>query len=618
VCGISGVIQYRGGPRVEAREVLASRDAMRHRGPDGEGLWLSADGRVGFGHRRLAIVDLSPLGIQPMATPDGSLHVVYNGEIYNYPQLRSELGALGHRFVSTSDTEVLLHAYRQWGLDMLERLRGMYAFALHDAARGETLLARDPLGIKPLYLADDGKRLVFASEVRAVRAIAGDGGIDPEGLATYLLWGSIAAPRTLYQRIRALPPGSWLRVGAQGVEEPRAFFRLEDEIGRAEPMAAEEAARLLQEALVDSARHHLMADVPVGSFLSGGVDSSALLGLLSEVHDAPICTVNRAVDVPDLDESRLAKAAAQLYGAEHHEVPIRIEEIRDRVPDALRALDQPTIDGVNTYFVSEAAAKAGLKVAVSGVGGDELFGGYPSFERVPRIQRYHARLRAIPGVGAALAPAARLLETRIPRSRTGSKLALALAFGGDDAGAYYTERGLFSPNEVRQLLAPGLAEAVDACDPRAELRRRIDLDRLPPEERVGALEICQYLQAQLLRDTDAVSMAHSLEVRTPLVDRDLLRIAARVPAALRREGPAKLRLREAPQLPLPPMLWQRRKQGFTLPIERWLQERTLPVKLPEHPALRPEAVRAVHRDFERGRLHWSRLWALVVLESFFR
>jgi asparagine synthase (glutamine-hydrolysing) len=480
MCGVAGILQYRDGPRVEEREILSVRDAQRHRGPDGEGLWLSADGRIGLGHRRLAIVDLSPLGSQPMATPDQRLRVVYNGEIYNYAKLRSELEGLGHRFVSASDTEVLLHGYRQWGLGLLDHLRGMFAFALHDAERRETLLARDPLGIKPLYLADDGARLVFASEVRAIRRVVDAGELDPEGLATYLLWGSIAPPRTLHRRIRALPPGSWLRVGPRGIEGPQPYYRLEDELGHPESMTPEEAAEGLREALVDSARHHMMADVPVGSFLSGGVDSSALVGLLAEVHDAPICTVNLGFDVPGLDESRLAREAARLYGAEHHEVPIRIEQIRDRMPDAVRALDQPSIDGPNTYFVSEAAVKVGLKVAVSGVGGDELFGGYTSFSRIPRILHTHARLSGMPGFGSALAPLGRGLEAWLPRTRR-DRSSRALEFGGRCRGVL--RRAWSLPAEARQLLAPEIASAVDACEPRAELRKRVDLDGLPADER---------------------------------------------------------------------------------------------------------------------------------------
>ncbi|MEE8475355.1 MAG: asparagine synthase (glutamine-hydrolyzing) [Myxococcota bacterium] len=615
MCGISGLLVYADAEPVGERELRVLRDAQQHRGPDDEGLWISEDRRTGLGHNRLSIVDLSPRGRQPMTTADERFRLVYNGEIYNFRALRSELEECGHRFESDCDSEVLLHGYREWGLALLDRLRGMFAFALHDAERGETLLARDPLGIKPLYLSEYAGRLAFASEVQALRRIVPDRGIDPEGLATYLLWGSIGAPRTLYRSIRALEPGTWMRIGGDGIAGPSSYYRLEEEFGHAEGMDAVEAAESLRSALVDSVRHHMIADVKVGAFLSGGVDSSALVGLMAEVHDAPICTVTLAFDDPALDESDLARRAADLYGSEHHEIQIGTEEVRDRMGDAVRALDQPSVDGVNTYFVSEAAARAGLKVAVSGVGGDELFGGYRSFHRVPRILRTHAAATAIPGGGRALSAAAGLLQ-RLPRTRTRAALVRALEFGGDVAGAYYSERGLFSPAEVRELLAPEVVEAVEVCDPRMELNARVCPDSLPESERVSALEMRQYLQVQLLRDTDAVAMRHSLEVRTPLVDRDLLSAVARVPASLRRAGPSKLHLRQAPRPPIPEALWRRRKQGFTLPFDDWLRGGEISTTLPKHEWLRPEGVRRVAQDFERGRVHWSRLWALLVLREF--
>jgi asparagine synthase (glutamine-hydrolysing) len=550
-----------------------------------------------------------------MATPDGQLQVVFNGEIYNYPALRRELELAGHRFVSGADTEALLHGWRSWGTGLLDRLRGMFAFALHDAATGETFLARDPLGIKPLYWTDVGGRFAFASEVQALRSVLGTDALDAQGLASYLLWGSIAPPHTLYSGVRALPPGAWMRVASGRIEGPVQYYAAEKELTHAEPMSPDEASEMIRAALLDSARHHLLADVAVGAFLSGGVDSSALLGLLAECHQGPIRTVTLTFDVPELDESRLARLGAELYGSEHHEIPIRIEEIRDKMGDAVRALDQPSIDGINTFFVSEAAARAGLKVVISGIGGDELFGGYTSFARIPRIRRMHERLVAVPGLGRLIGPAARLLGGSRLHPRL-SKLGRALAYGGDAVGAYFAERGLFSPHEVRELLAPELAESVAANDPRVVLSQRVCLNGLPEAEHVSALEIRQYLQVQLLRDTDATSMRHSLEVRTPLVDRELLRLAARVPPALRQEGPAKRRLREAPRPPLPPPLWQRRKSGFTLPFESWLRTGALPAKLPQHPWLRSQAVTAVDRDFRAGRVHWSRLWALVVLGHF--
>jgi asparagine synthase (glutamine-hydrolysing) len=614
MCGIAGVLVYRGDEPVDARQLEALRDAQRHRGPDDAGLWIAEHGRAGLAHRRLSIVDLSPRGHQPMATADGRFHVVYNGEVYNFLELRAELEARGHAFVSTSDTEVLLHGYREWGIALLDRLRGMFAFALYDAERRETLLARDPLGIKPLYVTDDGARLSFASEVQPLRRVVGSGGLDPEGLATYLLWGSIAPPRTLYRGIRALPAGSWLRVREGFVEGPISYFELERELGRSEAMSEEEAGARLRAALEDSTQQHLIADVPVGAFLSGGVDSSALVGLLSQLHPEPIRTVTLSFDVPALDEGLLAAEAARLYGTDHHEIKLGIDEVRDRIPAAIRALDQPSLDGINTYFVSEAAVKAGLKVAVSGVGGDELFGGYESFWRVPQVRATHDRLAAVPGLRPLLPPLGRLLE-RAPRTRRGAKFARALVYGGDDLGAYYVERGLFSPAEVRALLAPEFAGAVDACEPRAALGARVDLDALPEEERVSAMEFRQYLQVQLLRDTDAMSMRHSLEVRTPLVDVELLRAASRVPALLRRAGPAKRRLREAPRPPVPEALWNRTKQGFTLPFEHWMRTGGIPLRMPEHESLHAPALRRMAEAFTRGRVHFSRVWALLVLRE---
>jgi asparagine synthase (glutamine-hydrolysing) len=616
VCGIAGLIEHAGAGTVTREALLRLNDAQRHRGPDDEGIWIGSGGRVGLAHRRLSIVDLSARGHQPMSTPDGILHVVFNGEIYNHVALRRDLEAEGFEFRSTSDTEVLLWGWRAWGPALFDRLRGMYAFALHDEARRETILARDPLGIKPLYWSDQRGRVCFASEVQALRAALGGAEIDREGLTAYLLWGSIAPPRTLYQGVHALPAGSWLTIDQRGAQPPRAHWRLEQAFAGSEPMDEAEASERLRHALLDSVRHHLVADVPVGAFLSGGVDSSALVGLLAELHGSPIRTVTLSFDVAPLDEAALAAQAARLYGTDHHVVKIGLHDAQAQVPQAVAALDQPSADGVNTYLVSRAAVQAGLKVAVSGAGGDELFGGYDSFRWIPQIRRMHDRAsfgttlgrRGLAGLGAFM--------DGMPRHRALGRVSRALRHGGTDAGAYFGVRGLFTPDEVRALLVPELEELVSVCDPARELRKRLPLEDLPPDEAVAALEMRQYLECQLLRDTDAMSMRHSLEVRVPLVDRELLRAACAVPPALRRAGPAKRRLREAPRPPVPDALWRRPKQGFTLPFEAWLRSGGIPLDLPEHPWLRGDAVRSVARDFERGRVHWSRLWALLVLGSF--
>ncbi|MCP4035571.1 MAG: asparagine synthase (glutamine-hydrolyzing), partial [bacterium] len=550
MCGIDGIIVHGEGPPVSPESLRAMGDAQRHRGPDDEGQWISPDGRTGLGHHRLSIVDLSPSGHQPMSTRDGRLYVVYNGEIYNYKALRKELEAAGYVFESTSDTETLLHGYREWGAGLLDRLRGMFAFALYDSETRETFLARDSLGIKPLYYADDGERVVFASEVQAIRRVIDDHEIDPEGVASFLCWGSIAPPRTLHRAIRALPPASWLTVGPGRVVGPEIYYRLEDEFGSPDKMDEEEAAEALRVALVDSVRHHMIADVPVGSFLSGGVDSSSLVGLMAEIHDAPIRTITLSMDAAELDEAALAQQAADLYSTDHHVIATSVETSRERLPDAIRALDQPSIDGINTFLVSEATVKTGLKVAVSGVGGDELFGGYGTFQSIPQIEGLHRRMGSLPGGAQALRIAANLAG-RVQRSTLQARSVRVLGYGVDTAGAYFANRGLFAPEEVRRLLAPQYADAVRACDPREELNDRVRPGDLPEEERISALELRQYMQCQLLRDTDATAMRHSLEVRVPLVDRELLRAAVRVPAALRHKGPAKFHLRNSPRPSIP-------------------------------------------------------------------
>ena len=609
MCGIAGIVHHRRTTAVDHAELIRLRDAQAHRGPDGAGEWFDPSGRIGLGHRRLSIIDLSEAGHQPMSTPDGRLQIVFNGEIYNFPELRLELELDGVVFRSHSDTEVILHGYRAWGIGVLNRLRGMFAIALWDVEAQELLLARDPLGIKPLYYCLEGDRLTFASEVQALREVSDEGALDIEALARYMVWGSIPPPRTLHKNIRALKAGYFMRVGRGGAEDPRAYYSMEDQFGHDGPMDDREAARRIRDAVSESAHAHLLADVPVGAFLSGGVDSSALVGLLRE-RQADIRTVNLSFDIASLDEGALARQAAELYGSDHHEIPIRAEDIRERMPDAIRALDQPSVDGVNSYFVSEAAVQAGLKVAVSGVGGDELFGGYGTFQRIPKILETRKRLE---NFDFLFGPVARIAEM-MPGGRIASRVSKALRHGTDYAGAYFAERSIFTETEVSKLLVPEVASAVEgAVD---ELREVIDLNRLHERERVSALEFVQYMRVQLLRDTDAVSMRHSLEVRTPLVDSKLFETALRIPPLQRRKGPAKRFLREAPEPEVPAALWDRPKQGFTLPFDNWLKTGGIELRLPRHDLLRADAVDDVERDFRAGKLHFSRVWQLHVLGHF--
>jgi len=609
VCGICGSLELDARP-VDGAAVGAMLRAMVHRGPDSGGQFEAPGLTAGI--RRLAVIDPAG-GTQPIANEDGTIEVVFNGEIYNFALLRAELEREGFEFHSDSDTEVILNGYRAWGRGILDRLSGMFAFALHDSKTRETLLARDPLGIKPLYTLDDGRRLLFASEVQALHKVAGGGDIDPEALAVYLQWGSIAPPRTFYSRIRALPSGCWQLIREGSVGEPKAYFQISDCLGRSEEMDEHEAKTAARDALRQSARSHLVSDVPVGVFLSGGVDSAALLGLMSETGGASLRTFTLAFDDPNLDERDLAKLSARTYGSDHTEIVMQVDEIGDRMPDAVRSLDQPTVNAVNSYFVAEAAAQAGLKVAVSGVGGDELFGGYGSFSRIPRIRSAYDKLARVPLLSPRLL--ARAVDAT-PRSRWRSRASLALDYGGTSAGAYVAERMINTQAEVRRIMAPEFADAVSACPPVKELEDRVRADSLPEEERISALELRQYLEIQLLRDIDAVSMRHSLEVRTPLVDRDLLCALGKIPARFRLAGPAKQMLREAPRPVVPDAIWDRPKRGFTLPFDSWLRSGRIPLEFPEHPLLSGDALRKIKAGFESGSLHFSRVWQLMILRDF--
>ena len=575
MCGIAATFAY-DGPRVDRAALGRTCDWMASRGPDADGVWFAPDERAGLGHRRLSIIDLSEEGAQPMASADGRHVIAFNGEIYNYRALRERLEQRGHRFRSHSDTEVLLHLWAEHGAAMVDELRGMYAFAIWDAERGGLFLARDPYGIKPLYVADDGHTLRAASQVKALLAGGGmDTAPDPAGHVGFFVWGHVPEPHTLYRGIRALPPGHTLWVGRDGRREERCFASVPDALAAAEgdaPAVSEgEAQERLREALLDSVRAHLVADVDVGVFLSAGRDSTTLAALASEVG-GQLRTVTLGFSeyrgTPD-DEVPLAERVAAHYGARHDTVWIDRADFHDAFGDFLRSMDQPTLDGVNTFFVSRAAAQAGLKVALSGLGGDELFGGYPSFTEIPKLVGLVGRVPLAARVGASV----RAVAAPVLRRFTSPKYAGLLEYGNDMAGAYILRRGLFMPWEVADVLDPDLArEGWNALRTRARLEattRGIEADRL----KISALESAWYMRNQLLRDTDWASMAHSLEVRTPLVDWKLLRDVAPLLAA--RPELDKHSMALTPRNGLPDAILDRPKTGFTTPVRQWMLDEGL-------------------------------------------
>lgn len=580
MCGIAGIYAYHYVANSPDRaELIRVRNSMEKRGPDGSGAWFSQDGRVGFGHRRLSIIDLSDNAAQPMLSADGRYVVTFNGEIYNYRELRERLEKQGWRFRSGSDTEVLLHLYAQKGADMVSDLRGMFAFAIWDTERRLLFLARDPYGIKPLYYSDDGWTFRFASQVKALLAGRGCGrDPDPAGLVGFYLLGSVPEPYTTVASIRALPAGATMLVDRIGPGEAKKYFSISEIYHSAEgaepsPMQAQEAIR---DALLDSVRFHLVADVPVGVFLSAGIDSGALVGLIRDTGQSEIRTVTLKCEEyrgTANDETLFSTETAKFYGTRHSTRMVTRNEFSEDFPKILTSMDQPSINGINSWFVSKAAHELGLKAVVSSLGGDELFGGYPSFGQIPllvRLLRWPSRIPVCPAAARSF-----LAFLELGRLGISPKAAGLLKYGGTFEGAYFLRRALFMPWELPALLGPDIA---------AEGLRRLTLAEhiaaeMKPELRssfakVATLESAFYLRNQLLRDIDWASMAHSLEVRVPLVDCVLLkRCAPHLLATVR--GRKKDMLAAAPSLPLPHAIRNRLKTGFSLPLACWLMDTVL-------------------------------------------
>jgi asparagine synthase (glutamine-hydrolysing) len=582
MCGVAGVFAYaEGAPAVDREALLRVRDAMLARGPDGEGLWVSDDRRCGLAHRRLSLVDLSNAGAQPMASADGNLRITFNGEIYNYLELKRDLEGRGCVFRSSTDTEVLLHLYAQRGADMVHALRGMYAFAIYDVARRQLFLARDPFGIKPLYYSDDGRSFRFASQVKALLQGGGiDTSPDPAGHVGFYLWGTVPEPHTLYRGIRMMPAGATMLVQAGRRAVTSTFFDLPQEFLAANASAAErpqDAAATLHAAIQDSVRHHLIADVPVGVFLSSGIDSATIMAAATELVGSDVFTVTlgfREFKGTERDETPLAEMLAARYGTNHHTQWVLQNDFEQRLEHLRSAMDQPSIDGVNTYFVSRVTAELGLKAALSGVGGDELFGGYPSFRHVPKI----VSVCRAAGIFARLGKSIRHVSAPFLKTLTSPKYAGLLEYGDSYAGAYMLRRALFMPWELLEFL-----DADFAAQGWAELQTIAALDRTiaglsSPMQKVAALELSWYMRNQLLRDADWAGMAHSLEIRLPLVDVPVFRAVA--PLMLDARA-SKAALAATPEKPLPSEIINKKKTGFVIPVSRWLQH----VK-PARPALR--------------------------------
>ena len=596
--------------------------AMIHRGPDDSG--VASIGPATIGMRRLAIFDPAN-GHQPMVTPDGRYTLVFNGAIYNHRSLQADLEPSGFVFRTHCDTEVLLAALVHWGEKALGRLRGMFAFALWDAFDQSLLAARDPFGIKPLYYRHDGGRFLFASEVSALLASGiGQAEVDPEAVAEYLGWFSVPAPRTIYRGIRSLQPGELLRFRRGRLEVRPAWTFKEIPEDPVPCRTREDLVRALRHRLTDTIRAHMLADVPVGAFLSGGLDSAVIVGLMARATGRPVKTFSIAFREAAYSEAAEAEATATHLGTDHRTLIVTGTDVSRDLDSFLRSCDQPTGDGINTFYASRAARAGGVKVALSGLGGDELFGGYPSFRAVPGLVRRLPLWRRVPSAFRALATGALGRGGSRPR-----KLSDLLRHARDSHEVAALHRRVFSEMRQRSLLSEDVLTAIGRPSPfhprLGALRDELgspDLFSL-----VSAWELRTYMADVLLRDSDAMSMSHSIELRVPFIDRPLIEWLWRQPERLR-DDPRRPKsiLAEAAADVLPPGIGERRKRGFTLPFPVWMRRELRPfldetfstASVGRSGLFAPGAVRRIWDGFAAGGedREWSRVWSLAVLVAF--
>ncbi|HVL69550.1 MAG TPA: asparagine synthase (glutamine-hydrolyzing) [Vicinamibacterales bacterium] len=619
MCGIAGFADRHHAPaRKEADFALVHRmcDVIRHRGPDDEGIHVEAG--VGLGMRRLSIIDLST-GHQPIHNEDESVWLVFNGEIYNYRELRRDLEARGHRFYTSSDTETIVHAYEEWGEDCFARLRGMFGIALWDRRSHTLLLARDRAGIKPLHYAEHGDRLFFGSELKSLLAAgAVDGAIDVASLDHYLSFLYTPRDRSIFKGVQKLPPGHLLR-WQHGRLAVRAYWEIEAR--ETFTGGAEEAAQELRRVLADAVRSHMVADVPLGAFLSGGVDSSVVVGLMAEASDRPVKTFSIGFDEPQYDELEYARTVAAHFGTDHHEFVVR--------PDALGILDQlidhfdePFADSsaIPTWYVSEIARRH-VTVVLSGDGGDELFGGYDRYLPHPRVEWFDSL--PVPGrrqLAAAVWPL-------LPHGVQGKNFLRHVSRDSDRR--FLDSVSFFHEDEKEALYTPEFRASLRGVSAQATLARHFERFRaLPPQSRMMRFDFETYLPEDVLTKVDRMSMAHSIESRVPLLDNEVIHFAATLPAALKiHNGRRKHVLKEAVKDMLPPGILDRRKQGFGIPLGVWFRGGLTNVfadvlgsaRARQRGYFQPAFIdRLVQEHLSGRRDHTLRLWQLLVFELWHR
>lgn len=604
MCGISGYFSKNTKSQATLEQahkfVDIMADALKNRGPDSYGKW-SNNKNIVYGHRRLSILDLLERSNQPMTSADGNYTIVFNGEIYNFQELRAELEKHGTIFNTTGDTEVILQLFILEREKLLQKLRGMYTIAIWNEAKQELFLARDPYGIKPLYYFNDDDRLFFASQVKALLVTENfPKTIDPVGQLSYWMFGSVHEPHTWFSAAKPVPAGHYAYVDTRTKDIVWSkFWQLDDawNAPQVTNISKTELEKVVRTHVKESIRKHLVSDVPIGVFLSGGVDSSVVAALTREVTDQPLHGITISFEEfqgQNEDEVPLAKIVAEKYNFKHYIRKVTVDEFKADLPKILASMDQPSIDGINTWYASKAAKELNLKVVLSGIGGDELFMGYPSFNQIPMLIKLNRVIRIWPLNWLAI------LAFKLVSLKTGNnRWPLIPRLSGSIFGTYWLKRGLFSFTETAKKTGTQQSQTENAF--LNSISPKIQFNKKDLTLAVGQLESIVYLRNQLLRDSDWASMYHSVELRTPLVDAWLTKSLGPYMTMIKNHGGKSL-LAKSPAQPIPSEILHRRKTGFTVPLAYWIKD-------------------AFKLDFEINssapKASFSRAWASILVKKIY-
>jgi len=593
MCRIAGIISARLSSGEIGSKIKLMCTVLQHGGPDDEGIFIDEQKHLGFGQRRLSIIDLSNNGHQPMADVEEKAWITFNGEIYNYLAIKKELLAAGAKFRSSTDTEVIIQAYLHWGTAAFEKLNGMFAFALYDKAKNSTYLVRDTGGIKPLYYCADKGQLSFSSEVRAFKVAGLATEQDKDWQVRFLAYGHIPEPYTTLKNVYSLPKGHFLCWdNAKATFSASAYG---NSVNQITIFNATEAREHIVNTLTESVNRQLIADAPVGVFLSGGVDSSLITLLANQQKCTNLKTISIHFDEKTYDESSFQKIIRDKIDGEKFDHLVKQQDFEESFPQILYAMDMPTTDGINTWFISKYAQQDGLKAVLSGIGADELYGGYPSFNRV----HYLKYLRSVP---------ASLFSLATPLLADQYKKFEFLKYN-NPAADYLFLRALFAPSSIAAILDADVKQVADVL---------FSGDNTPAtkvydKQYASQLETNFYMQNQLLRDTDVMSMNHGLEVRVPFLDELFINLTDQISPEIRFSDQPKKLLTDSFKYLLPKEIWNRPKMGFSFPLQKWMQQNQ---HISNEAMYQGKTTKKMIENFKNDKLHWSKCFALYQLQAY--